>query len=110
LAHQRDTDPGAHSARSRTPGDPVSGTPIGQLLTCSVSTNGEPRSAAGRRSRVRLEEKEVVGQMGPVEADGLDGSGGQLEGDGRCGPQEAPQRAANCGRVTPGEWRQASSQ
>src|SRR5665647_1692836 len=53
----------------------------------------------------RLEEKEVVGQMGPVEAEGFDGSGDQLEGDGRSGPQEAPQWAANCGRITPGEWR-----
>ena len=43
--------------------------------------------------------------MRPVEADGLDGSGDQLEGDGRGGPEEAPQRAADCGRITPGEWR-----
>src|SRR5665811_963749 len=57
-----------------------------------------------------LEEKEVVGQMGPVEAEGFDASGDQLEGDGRSGPQEAPQWAANYGRITPGEWRPASSQ
>ena len=87
----------------------LSGTPIGQPLMCWVGANAQP-GPADRQSWGRLEEKEVVGQMGPVEAEGLDGSGDQLEGDGRTGPQEAPQWATNCGRITPGEWRPASSQ
>jgi hypothetical protein len=69
-----------------------------------------PRVTRLNGSGAGLKEKEVVGQMGPVKADGLDGSGDQLEGDRRCGSQEAPQQASNCGRITPGEWRQASGQ
>src|SRR5665213_424092 len=62
------------------------------------------------QSRTGLEEQEVVGQMGPVEAGGLEGSRDQLEGHGRCGLQEAPQWFANCACTTPGERWQSSSQ
>ena len=51
----------------------------------------------------------MVGQMGPIEVEGLDYSWDQLEADGRGGPQQAPQWAANRGRITPGEGRPASS-
>src|SRR5450759_2435282 len=55
----------------------------------------------------RLEEKEVVGQMGPVEAEGFDGSGDRPEGCGRSGRPKAPPGAANCGRRTASDCRPA---
>ncbi len=51
----------------------------------------------------------MVGQMGPIEVERLDYSWDQLEADGRGGPQQAPQWAANRGRITPGEGRPAPS-
>src|SRR5450759_4642426 len=92
---------------------PVAGLSVGNSYWPAADVFGgreRGTQTSGWPSVTGLEEKEVVGQMGPVEAEGFDGSGDQLEGDGRSGPQEAPQWAANCGRITPGEWRPASSQ
>ena len=59
-------------------------TGAGQPPWSSVSMKVELGLAADCKLLGRLEEKEVVGQMGPVEANGLDGSGDELKGYGRC--------------------------
>lgn len=70
--------------RDHQPGRSIGGSRLGSGGPSTSVRGNEDQSRGG------FEEKEVVGQMGPVEADSLDGSGEQLEGEGRCCLQEAP--------------------